>query len=101
MSAQIINLWINRNVAHNPNNRVFVQPKKACFTESYVYKNVGDLIDRNCQCAGCREFFSGVQRTTREIMKDLMPLRMTGDADEDQRLGLIQELRDNSDPFNW
>lgn len=62
---------------------------------------IEELIDRNCPCASCREFFSGMQRSTQEIMRDLRPLRMIGAEDEPKRQALIDELQANSDPFNW
>lgn len=88
MTAEIINIWIERTKrtrAHGGSTRHFGN----------------ELYNKNCDCPGCVELFSGMQRSSQEIMNELRPLRMTGEEDEPKRRALIDELRANSDPLNW
>lgn len=103
MTAEIINLWLNRHIRNQPDARVISQPIKACFTKYTPQKPMPDheVIDRDCPCSGCIEFFKSMPRATYQIMRDLELLRMTGAQDEPKRQQLIAELRANSDPFNW
>jgi hypothetical protein len=102
MTAEIIDMWLHRKGVrtHTPEELGLIGKR---LTQRCMYKPriENTLIDHNCQCDGCREFFGSMQRSSQEIMRDLMPLRMTGAEDNAKRDILIAELRANSEPINW
>lgn len=102
MTAEIIDMWLSRNIKTDPRARVFFRPRRVCVTEyTGQGRTIPDncVIDRDCRCAECRDFFATLSRTTQQILRDMSSLTMSGPEDEDRRHGLIQELRDNSNPF--
>lgn len=84
MTAEIIEMWLHRKGVR------ITTPAKQCM---YEPRRPGALIDRHCACQGCREFFSGMQRSTSEIWDELRHLRMRGEEDKAKRNALISELQ--------
>lgn len=102
MTAEIIDMWLHRKGVrtHTPEQLGLMGSKlpKQCM---YKPRQDNTLIDVNCPCDGCREFFKDMQRSSQVIFRELDVLTMTGDADEPKRKALAAELRANSDPLNW